>query len=78
MTAESFKDLAPAILITAEFDPLRSDGENYAALLRRDGVPVTYKQFDGMIHGFFTNMAVTETAKVAIDFVADELRKMVG
>jgi acetyl esterase len=78
MTAESFKDLAPAILITAEFDPLRSDGENYAALLRRDGVPVTYKQFDGMIHGFFTNMAVTETAKVAIDFVADELKKMVG
>ena len=78
MTAESFKDLAPAILITAEFDPLRSDGENYAALLHRDGVPVTYKQFDGMIHGFFTNMAVTETAKVAIDFVADELRKMVG
>ena len=78
MIATSFTGLAPAILITAEFDPLRSDGENYAALLRRDGVSVTYKQFDGMIHGFFTNMAVTPTAKVAIDFVADELKKIVG
>jgi acetyl esterase len=77
MTAESFKNLAPAIVITAEFDPLRSDGENYAALLRRDGVAVTYKQFDGMIHGFFTNMAVTPTAKDAIDFVADELKTLI-
>jgi acetyl esterase len=78
MTADSFKDLAPAIVITAEYDPLRSDGEKYAALLEGDGVQVTYKQFDGMIHGFFTNMAVTPKAEVAIDYVAAELKKMVG
>ena len=76
MVASSFSNLPPAIVITAEFDPLLSDGEQYAALLHRDGVPVLYKQFDGMIHGFFTNMAVTPTSKVAIDFVADELRKL--
>lgn len=76
MTASSFKNLAPAIVITAEFDPLLSDGEQYAALLHRDGVPVIYKQFDGMIHGFFTNMAVTPTSREAIDFLGGEIRKI--
>ena len=76
MTAGDFSDLAPAIIITAEYDPLLSDGEKYAELLRSAGVPVIYKQFDGMIHGFFTNMAVTPTATIAIDFVADEIKKL--
>ena len=76
MTAKDFTGCAPAIIITAQYDPLLSDGEQYAALLHRDKVPVLYKQFDGMIHGFFTNMAVTPTAQVAIDFVADELKKL--
>ncbi len=76
MTAKDFTGVAPAIILTAEFDPLLSDGEQYAALLHRDKVPVLYKQYDGMIHGFFTNLAVTPTAKEAIDFVADELKKL--
>ena len=76
MTAKSFVGCAPAIVITAQYDPLLSDGEQYASLLQRDGVPVLYKQFDGMIHGFFTNMAVTPTATIAIDFVAEELKKL--
>lgn len=74
MVAESFKDLPPAIIISAQYDPLLSDSERYAELLERDGVPVTYRQFDGMIHGFFTNMAVTPTAKVAIDYAATQLK----
>ena len=76
MTAKDFPGVAPAIILTAEFDPLLSDGEQYAALLHRDKVPVLYKQYDGMIHGFFTNLAVTPTAQEAIDFVADELKKL--
>lgn len=76
MTAKDFTGVAPAIILTAEFDPLLSDGEQYAALLHRDKVPVLYKQYDGMIHGFFTNLAVTPTAQEAIDFVADELKKL--
>jgi len=76
MAANDFTGLAPAIVITAQYDPLVSDGEKYASLLQRDGVPIIYKQFDGMIHGFFTNMAVTPTAQVAIDFAAAELRKL--
>ena len=78
MTGKDFSGLAPAIIITAEYDPLLSDGEQYAALLHRDHVPVLYRQFDGMIHGFFTNMAVTSTSRLAIDFAADELKKLIN
>lgn len=78
MTAKDFTGVAPAIILTAEFDPLLSDGEQYAAILHRDKVPVLYKQYDGMIHGFFTNLAVTPTAQEAIDFVADELKKLLA
>ena len=73
--ANSFAGLAPAIVITAQYDPLLSDGENYAQLLRGAGVEVTYRQFDGMIHGFFTNMAVTPTSQIAIDYAAAEIKK---
>ena len=76
MKATSFADLAPAIIITAQYDPLISDGEKYAELLQRDGVPVIYKEYAGMIHGFFTNMAVTPTARESIDFVAAEIKKL--
>lgn len=75
MQAKSFTGLAPAIIMTAEYDPLLSDGEKYASLLERDGVSVTYKGYEGMIHGFFSNMAVTPTAQVAIDFAAEEVKK---
>jgi acetyl esterase len=78
MTAKDLSDVAPAIILTAQYDPLLSDGEEYAALLHRDGVPVLYKQYDGMIHGFFTNMAVTPRSQEAIDFVADELKKLLN
>lgn len=76
MRASSFKALAPAIIITAQYDPLLTDGERYAELLHRDGVPVLYKGYEGMIHGFFTNMAVTPTAQEAIDFIAYEVKKI--
>jgi acetyl esterase len=78
MVAKDFTGCAPAIVITAQYDPLLSDGEKYASLLKRDGVPVIYKQFDGMIHGFFTNMAVTPTAQIAIDFAGEELKKLIN
>ncbi|CAB4790294.1 unannotated protein [freshwater metagenome] len=76
MCASSFSGVAPAIIITAQYDPLISDGEKYAALLERDGVTVIYTEYAGMIHGFFTNMAVTPTAREAIDAVAVEITKL--
>ena len=76
MQATSFKGLAPAIIMTAEYDPLLNDGEKYASLLERAGVSVLYKCYEGMIHGFFSNMAVTPTAQEAIDFLAEEVKKI--
>ena len=76
MQASTFEGVAPAVIITAQYDPLLSDGEQYAELLRRNGVSVFYKEYAGMIHGFFTNMAVTPTAREAIDLVAVEIKRI--
>ena len=76
MKAQSFKDIAPAIIITAQYDPLLSDSQKYGGLLERDGVSVTYKEYAGMIHGFFSNLAVTPTAREAIDFAAEEIKRL--
>jgi len=76
MHAKTFKEVAPAIIITAQYDPLLSDSEKYADLLRADGVPVVYKQYDGMIHGFFATMAITQVAAESIDFMAQEIKKL--
>lgn len=52
--AGSLKDLPPAVVITASLDPLRDQGRAYAAALIREGVPVTYREAVGNIHGFVT------------------------
>jgi acetyl esterase len=75
--AKDFSALAPAIFITAEYDPLTSDSEKYADALRKAGVTVEYREYAGMIHGFYSSMGVTPTAKEAIDFAAAEIRKLI-
>jgi acetyl esterase len=60
--ASSFAGVAPAIVITAECDVLHDDGEGYAEALRRAGVSVEYKEYSGMIHGFFGMMPVVDDA----------------
>jgi acetyl esterase len=68
--ANSFHALAPTIIITAQYDPLISDSITYAEKLRAAGIDVTYRDFPGMIHGFFANLASTPSAQEAIDFAA--------
>ncbi|HEY4280181.1 MAG TPA: alpha/beta hydrolase [Conexibacter sp.] len=58
-------DLPPAHVITAELDPLRDEGEEYARRLREAGVPTTARRYDGMFHGFFTFPQLLEAAQRA-------------
>lgn len=65
--AENFTGLPPAMVATAGHDPLRDDGEAYAALLERDGVPVTSRRFDDMVHGFASFDGVVPATTAAVD-----------
>lgn len=73
MRAKSLAGVAPSIVITAQYDPLVSDSENYSAKLRSDGAEVIYREFPGMIHGFFANVAATPSAHLALDYAAQEI-----
>ncbi len=54
---KDFTGLAPAYIITAEFDPLRDEGETYAHKLRAAGVSTFYHCYENMYHGFFFFLA---------------------
>ena len=53
LRADSLAGLAPAVICTAWFDPLRDEGKAYADALNATGVPTKYHQGDGLIHGYF-------------------------
>jgi acetyl esterase len=71
---ESVRGLPPALVITAEHDPLRDEGEAYAAKLRAAGGDVTATRYDGMIHGFFSLGDFIPEGKAAIDDACEALR----
>jgi acetyl esterase len=62
-------------VITAEFDPLRDEGEAYADRLRNAGVDVTQRRFDGQIHAFYTMPLAMPAAVEAIAQTCDVLGK---
>jgi len=69
--ADDLRGVAPALIITAEFDPLRDEGEAYGDRLRDAGVDVEVRRFDGQTHSFFeltmiTPAAATEAVELAI------------
>ena len=62
LKAASHVGVAPAIVVVAECDVLHDDGESYAEALRRAGVPVEYREYAGMIHGFLGMVPVVDDA----------------
>ncbi len=72
--AASHEGVAPALVITAEFDPLRDEGEAYAAKLEAAGVPAKATRYDGLIHGFFGMGPLVPAAQPAVDEAGAALR----
>lgn len=68
--AESLAGVAPAVVITAEFDPLRDQGAAYAEALTAAGVDTTYTNYDGMVHAFFQLGPIIEAAATAVTQIA--------
>ena len=73
--AENLAGLAPATVLTAEFDPLRDEGEAYAAALERAGVRTSRVRYDGQIHGFLQWPDRMEQARDAIARAVSSLRE---
>lgn len=70
--------VAPALVATAEFDPLRDEGEAYADALAAAGVLVEKVRYDGMIHGFVDMGPFSPAAAVATDDLAERFRRLLA
>lgn len=70
MRAASLAGLPPALVVTAEFDPLRDEGMAYAAALSAAGVPTESICFDGLVHDFFATAELLDCSRQAFDRVA--------
>ena len=74
LKSASFKGMPSATILTAQIDPLRSEGEALAKRMQADGVKVVYQNYDGVTHEFFGMAAVVDKAKEAQTLVATNLK----
>ena len=74
LQAKDLAGLPPAFVITAQYDPLRDEGEAYAKRLQQAGVRTALKRYEGAIHGFFAMGLLAEVARTAMDDAVAALR----
>ena len=75
LRADTIADLPPALVITAEHDPLRDEGELYADRLERGGVTTQLTRYDGVIHGFVGMFAAVPEGNTAVNQIAEFLKE---
>jgi acetyl esterase len=75
LKAESHADVAPALVITAEFDPLRDEGEAYGERLREAGVAAEILRFEGLVHDFLATAPLFQSSGKAFAEVAGRLAR---
>ncbi|MBO0843028.1 MAG: alpha/beta hydrolase fold domain-containing protein, partial [Nocardioides sp.] len=68
--------VAPAVVVTAEFDPLRDDGAAYAKALKEAGVATKYHNFDGLTHEFFLLGRQSKAAQQAVEETCAQFRAL--
>jgi acetyl esterase len=78
LLASDFHKLPPALVLTAEYDLLRDEGEAYAEKLKAAGVSVTVRRYDGLVHGFFSYGAGVDRVQQAMAETAESLRSAFG
>jgi acetyl esterase len=71
----NLENLPPALIITAEYDPLRDEAEHYAKLLEKAGGSVILKRYHGMIHGFIIMHGAIDIGKTALEYAGATLKK---
>jgi acetyl esterase len=74
LRAANMRDLPPALVVTAEFDPLRDEGEAYARALRAAGNQVEVVRYDGLVHDFLATAAMFEPSRRGFESTARTLR----
>lgn len=76
LRADSLVHLPPAYVMTAEFDPLLTEGEAYAARLQEAGVPVVLEKYDGQIHGFIRRTDLYDRANEAVARIGNLIQEL--
>lgn len=74
LSRDDFQGLPSTVLIIAEFDPLRDEGEQLYQLLLSSGVKVSCKRYSGVIHGFFQLSGVSQSARRCMNDIVDAIK----
>ena len=78
LRAEDMKDLPPAVIVTAGLDPLAAEAQRYGERLRKAGIPVKHRHYEGVVHDFVMFAGLLEDAAVAARQVGTDLRQMLN